>query len=343
MARRRDALTVDREPSGGGPALPSGLSLGTVPLVFGGAPIGGLYAPVSDEVAAGTLAAAWAAGIRAFDTAPHYGAGLSEQRIGEFLAGRPRDGFTVCTKVGRRLVPAAGDVEGAEGFYGTPPLTRVRDYSRDGVLRSLEESLRRLGLDRVDIALIHDPDDFLTQAADGAYPALADLRAQGTVRAIGAGMNSAAALTWLVERCDVDCVLVAGRYTLLDDSAAGTLFPLCLRRGVTVLAGGVFNSGILAGAGDRATYDYAPAPPAVLARARRMRDACARHGVPLAAAALRFTLRHPAVTAAVVGARTPEEVTSDVADLSTPIPDALFQELSMIAKTLPSAQTVNPS
>ena len=232
-------------------------------------------------------------------------------------------------------MPAVGDTEGAEGYYGTPPLTRIRDYSRDGVLRSLEESLRRLGLDRVDIALIHDPDDFLDQAAGSAYPALAGLRAQGTVRAIGAGMNSAAKLTWLVERCDLDCVLVAGRYTLLDDSAAESLFPLCQRRGVAVLAGGVFNSGILTGADDGATYDYAPAPPAVAARARRMRDACARHGVPLAAAALRFTLRHPAVTAAVVGARTPEEITADVSYLSTPIPDALFEDLSMIMKTLP--------
>ena len=138
-------------------------------LVFGGAPIGGLYAPVTDETADETLAAAWAAGIRAFDTAPHYGSGLSEQRIGTFLAGRPRDEFVLSTKVGRLLVPAAGDTEGVEGFYGAPPLRRIRDYSRDGVLRSLEESLRRLGLDRVDIALIHDPDDFLDQAVDGAY------------------------------------------------------------------------------------------------------------------------------------------------------------------------------
>ena len=297
------------------------------PIIFGGAPIGGLYAPVSDEAAARTLAAAWAAGIRAFDTAPHYGAGLSERRIGEFLAGRPRGEFAVCTKVGRRLVPAGGDVPGAEAFYGTPPLTRVRDYSRDGVLRSLEESLTRLGLDRVDIALIHDPDEVLSQAADETYPALAELRSQGTVAAIGAGMNSAAALTWLAERCDLDCVLEAGRYTLLDDSAADRLFPLCLRRGVAVLAGGVFNSGILAGAADGATYDYAPAPPALLARARRMRDACAAYGVPLAAAALQFTLRHPAVATAVVGARSPEEITADVSYLKTPIPDALWAEL----------------
>ena len=167
--------------------IPGSLVFG--PLVFGGAPIGGLYAPVSAEAAAATLAAAWDAGIRAFDTAPHYGVGVSERRIGEFLAGRPRDEFTVCTKVGRRLVPATGDVQGEEGFYGIPPLTRVRDYTRDGVRRSLEESLGRLGLDRVDIVLIHDPDDVMEQAADEAYPALAELRAQGTVRAIGAGMN----------------------------------------------------------------------------------------------------------------------------------------------------------
>jgi D-threo-aldose 1-dehydrogenase len=312
-----------------GPA--AGLALGAVPLAFGGGSIGGLYAPVSDEEAAQTLAAAWAAGIRTFDTAPHYGAGLSERRIGEFLAGRPRDEFVVCTKVGRRLVPATGDVEGAERFYGTPRLTRVRDYSRDGVRRSLEDSLDRLGLDRVDIALIHDPDDFVDQALDEAYPALAELRSQGVIRAVGAGMNSAAPLAWLVERCDFDCVLVAGRYTLLDGSAAEHLFPLCLRRGVAVLAGGVFNSGILAGADDGATYDYAPAVPALLTRARRLRDICARYHVPLAAAALQFTLRHPAVTAAVVGARAPGEIASDISYLSTDIPDALWGELATVS------------
>ena len=162
-------------------------------LVFGGAPIGGLYAPVSDETAAATLAAAWDAGIRAFDTAPHYGVGLSEQRIGEFLAERRRAEFVVSTKVGRRLVPAAGPVEGADEFYGTPALSRVRDYSADGVLRSLEDSLRRLRLDRVDIALIHDPDEHMTEALDGAYPALARLRSDGVVGAIGVGVNSASA------------------------------------------------------------------------------------------------------------------------------------------------------
>jgi D-threo-aldose 1-dehydrogenase len=304
--------------------------LGPFPLVFGGGSIGGLYAPVSDDEARQALEAAWDAGVRAFDTAPHYGVGLSERRIGDFLAGRPRAEFTVSTKVGRLLVPATGSVDGAEEFYGTPALSRVRDYSRAGVLASLEGSLRRLRLDRVDIALIHDPDDFMSAAVDDAYPALADLRSQGVVGAIGAGMNSAAPLTWLAERCDLDCVLVAGRYTLLDRSAADRLLPLCRQRGTAVLAGGVFNSGILADPRDDARYDYAPAPAAVAARARRMRDACARYGIPLAAAALQFTLRDPAVTAAVVGARTPAEIRSDVSYLSAHIPAALWTELESL-------------
>ena len=293
-------------------------------LVFGGAPIAGLYAPVSDEVAGATLQAAWDAGIRAFDTAPHYGVGLSERRIGDFLAGRPRAEFVVSTKVGRRLVPATGPVDGAEEFYDTPALSRVRDYSADGALRSLEDSLRRLRLDKADIALIHDPDDHMAEALDGAYPALARLRADGTVGAIGIGVNSAAVAEWFVMRSDLDYVLIAGRYTLLDDSAARSLFPLCRSRGVAVLAAGVFNGGILAGGNH---FDYVPAPPAVLARTRRIAEVCARHDVPLAAAALRYVLRHPAVTGAVVGARTPEEIRADAGYAGFPVPDALWAEL----------------
>jgi len=291
-------------------------------LVFGGASIGGLYEPVSEELAQATLTAAWDAGVRAIDTAPHYGVGLSERRIGDFLAGRPRHEFSVSTKVGRLLVPADGPVEGAELFYGTPALRRVRDYSRDGVLRSVEESLARLRLDRIDIALIHDPDDCLPQAADETYPALAELRDQGVVGAIGAGMNHADPLAWLITRTDLDCVMVAGRYTLLDQSAATSLFPLCLRRGVQVLAASVFNSGILAG-GDR--YGYAAPPPDVVQRVARIRDACARYGVPLPAAALQFVLRHPAVTAAVVGARTPAEIRADAEYLAVTIPAGLWE------------------
>jgi D-threo-aldose 1-dehydrogenase len=297
-------------------------------LVFGGAPLAGLYAPVSGDVAAATLEAAWAAGIRTFDTAPHYGVGLSEQRIGAFLAGRSRDTFVLSTKVGRRLVPADTDVDGAEAFYGTPALTRVRDYSSDGVLASLEDSLRRLRTDRIDVALIHDPDDHGPQALDEAYPTLARLRAEGVIGAVGIGMNQASMLQWFVERADLDCVLVAGRYSLLDTCGAESLFPACQRRGVAVLVGGVFNSGILADPRPGARYDYASASEAVLERATRIQAVCARYGVPIGAAAVRFVLRHPAVTAVVVGARSPREVTEDVGYLDTDVPEELFRELA---------------
>jgi D-threo-aldose 1-dehydrogenase len=297
-------------------------------MVFGGAPIAGLYEPVSDETAAQTLEAAWAAGIRAFDTAPHYGVGLSEQRIGAFLAGRPRAEFVLSTKVGRRLVAASGDVQGAEGFYGTPQLTRVRDYSRDGVLAALEDSLGRLRTDHVDIALIHDPDDHAEQALDGAYAALDQLRTEKVIGAVGVGMNQAGLLQWFVERADLDCVLVAGRYSLLDTSAAAGLLPACQQRGVAVLAAGVFNSGILADPRPGATYDYAPAPDGLLERAQRIRAVCARHGVPIGAAALHFVLRHPAVTAVVAGARSADEITEDARWLTAAVPDGLFPDLA---------------
>jgi len=299
------------------------LNLG--PLVFGGGSIGGLYSPVTEEAARATLAATWDAGIRAFDTAPHYGVGLSERRIGDFLAGLPRQEFIVSTKVGRLLVPACGPVEGVDDFYGTPELSRVRDYTRDGVLRSLSESLGRLRLDRVDIALIHDPDDHLLQALDEAAPALAELRDQGVVGAIGAGMNSADKLAWLTERADFDCVLIANRYSLLEDTADRVLLPLCAERGISVLAGGVFGTGVLAG-GDR--FEYAPASAEVKARVARLRDICDRYDVPLPAAALRYVLRHPAVTAAVVGARTPAEIQADAAYLALGIPDAMWAAIS---------------
>ena len=309
--------------------LPFGINQSPFPrLVFGGAPIGGLYTPVSDEQAAEALEAAWEAGIRAFDTAPHYGVGLSEQRIGRFLAGRPRAEFVLSTKVGRRLVPASGPVEGVDGFHGTPRLTRVRDYSRDGVLATLEDSMRRLGVDRVDIALIHDPDDYAAEALDGAYAALDQLRSEGTVGAVGVGMNQAPMLEWFVERADLDCVLVAGRYSLLDTRAAVGLFPACQRHGVAVLAAGIFNSGILADPRPGATYDYAPAPAGLLERAQRIRAVCARHGVALGAAATQFVLRHPAVTAVVVGARSAGEIMEDVSYLSADVPEDLFTELN---------------
>jgi aryl-alcohol dehydrogenase-like predicted oxidoreductase len=204
----------------------------------------------------------------------------------------------------------------------------VRDYSRDGALATLEGSLRRLGTDRIDIAFIHDPDDYAEEALDGAYVALDQLRSEGTIRAVGVGMNQAPLLEWFVERADLDCVLVAGRYSLLDTAAADSLFPACQARGVAVLAAGVFNSGILADPRPGATYDYAPAPASLLVRAQRIRSACARHGVPIGAAAIRFVLRHPAVTAVVVGARTAAEVAEDVGYLGAAVPGELFGELA---------------
>jgi D-threo-aldose 1-dehydrogenase len=309
------ARLVIPSPGGAGPAGASPGAASPSRLVFGAASIAGLYEPVSDEEAAATLAAAWDAGIRAFDTAPHYGVGVSERRLGDFL---------VSTKVGRLLVPATGQAEEGELFVGTPALSRVFDFSASGIQRSLEESLERLRLDRVDVALIHDPDDHMRQALDEAYPALVKLRDQGVAGAIGVGVNSADLAEWFVRRCDLDCVLVAGRYTLLEQPAAASLFPLCLERGVSVLTGGVFNSGILAG-GDR--YTYVAPPPAIAAKVAWLRRICASYDVPLAAVALRYVLRHPAVTAAVVGARTPAEIEADVDYLTVAIPDDLFREI----------------
>ncbi|MFF7281259.1 aldo/keto reductase [Streptomyces griseorubiginosus] len=309
--------------------IPLGRSGVTVTrLGLGTAPLAGLFSAVGADQAAATLDAAWAAGLRYFDTAPHYGAGLAERRLGDFLSasGRPRTEYTVSTKVGRLLVP--GDsAPGDEAFHGDEGLVRVRDYSPAGVYRSLAESLERSGLDAFDIVLIHDPDDHWEEAVRGAYPALARLRAEGGVRAIGAGMNQTGMLTRLVRETDLDCVLVAGRYSLLDRTAADALLPLCAEREVGVLVGGVFNSGVLAAPAPGATYDYGPAPEAVLRRAQDLARRCAAHGVPLAAAALQFPYRHPAVTSVVVGARSAREVTENVDHATREIPRELWDEL----------------
>jgi D-threo-aldose 1-dehydrogenase len=275
---------------------------------------------VSDDDARATVDRAWESGVRLFDTAPLYGSGLSERRLGAALADRPRDEYVLSTKVGRLLV--AG--EPSPLFPGAPPNAAVFDFSADGVRRSLAESLERLDLDRVDVVLIHDPDDHLEQAVAEAYPALEDLRSQGVVRRIGVGMNQWQALARFVRETDVDCVLVAGRYTLLDRGAANELLPLCEARGCGVLAGGVLNSGLLAGG---ATFDYSPASRELIARARELAESCARWGVSLKAAALQFPLRHTAVESILVGCRTPAEVEEDLALLDAPIPDGLWAEL----------------
>ena len=214
--------------------------------------------------------------------------------------------------MGRLLVPPGAAPGDAEGFYGAPQLARVSDYSPDGVRLSLEASLRRLRLDRIDLALIHDPDDHAQEALEGAYPALAQLRSEGVIGAIGIGMNRAELLEWFLPRTDLDCVLIAGRYTLLDTTAASGLLPECQRRGIGVLAGGVFNSGIVADPRPGARYDYRAASATMIGRAQQIRQVCTRYGLPIGAVALQFTLRHPAVTAAVIGARSPAEIGEDV-------------------------------
>ncbi|WP_424641399.1 aldo/keto reductase [Embleya sp. AB8] len=296
---------------------------------LGAAPLGNLGGALDGATAAAVVDAAWAAGVRYFDTAPHYGVGLSETRLGDALRGRPRGEYTVSTKVGRLLVDDPEAPTAGEGFVGTPARRRVLDYSRDGVRRSLAASLDRLGLDRVDIVLIHDPDAHWAQAVGEAYPALAELRDQGVVGAIGVGMNQSAMPARFVAETDLDCVMLAGRYTLLDRSGAD-LLDLCARRGVSVLGAGVYNSGLLADPRPGATYDYAPADQALLARALRLREVCAAHGVPLRAAALRFVAAHPAVATIVVGARDAAQIADTVALAASEIPARLWAELDAV-------------
>jgi D-threo-aldose 1-dehydrogenase len=297
-------------------------------LALGTAPLGNLYAPVAEEDAAATVGSALEAGLTYVDTAPHYGLGLAERRLGRLLAGVPRDRFVVSTKVGRLVRPLApGETADPEGFADSPPARRVWDLSGDGVRRSLEESLERLGLDRVDILLLHDPDDHEREAYEQALPALIGLRDQGVVTAIGAGMNQAEMLTRFVRDLDIDVVLVAGRYSLLDQRALAELLPTCAARGTAVVVGGVFNSGLLADPRPGATFDYAPAPPELVDRAARLAEVCARHGPPLRAAALAFPFGHPAVASVLVGARTAAEVQDAVAMVGRPVPAELWAEL----------------
>ena len=294
-------------------------------LDLGLAPLGGLFTPVGARQARDTVEQAWRLGIRYFDVAPLYGNGLAERRCGAVLAGKPRAGFALSTKVGRLLRPGGGDTQ---GIWAEPSgVTPVFDFSAAGVRMSYAESLGRLGLDRADILHLHDPDHRFEQAVTEALPALAELRARGRVGAVSAGMNQAAMLADLVRTGELDCVLVAGRFTLLDQSAAGELLPLCAARGVSVIAGGVFNSGLLADPRPGAPFDYAPAGADLVDRALAVRAVCERHGVPLRAAAIQFPFTHPAVSCVLVGARSPAEVTDAVRMAAVDIPAVLWKDL----------------
>lgn len=302
-------------------------------LGFGGAAIGNLFTALTDETAAAAVNAAWDNGIRYFDTAPHYGLGLSERRIGEALRGRPREQYVLSTKVGRILEPVDprghdGVGRDAEGGFDVPAAhVRRWDFSADGVRRSIEESLERLGLDRIDVVYIHDPDDHVEEAISQAYPALAELREQGVVSAIGVGMNQTAVPTRFVRETDIDVVLLAGRYTLLDRAGAVELLPAAEEHGVRVVLGGVFNSGLLADPRTAATYDYQPAPPDLVRRALEIEEVCEEYDVPLRAAALQFGLGHPAVASVLVGIRSPEQARDCAAMAGVTVPETLWSRL----------------
>lgn len=303
-------------------------------LGLGCAPIGNLFGEVTDAAARGTVEAAWDAGVRLFDTAPLYGHGLSETRLGLALAARPRADYLLSTKVGRLLVPGT---DNDTIFVGVPPLRPVFDFSETAALRSLEESLMRLAVDRVDVVHVHDPDDHGEEALAGAFPALRRMRDEGVIGAVGAGMNQPEMLTRFVREAGVDCVLLAGRYSLLDQRGLDELLPLCEREGVAVIAAGVFNSGLLADPRPGATYDYVEAPPQLVERARRLGEVCDAHGVPLRAAALQFPLGHPAVRTVLVGARTAAEMSENAALFDLPIPPALWDDLVSAGLLSPDA------
>jgi D-threo-aldose 1-dehydrogenase len=299
-------------------------------LSLGGAQLGNLYREVSDAQAQATVAAAWEHGIRYFDTAPHYGLGLSERRLGAALREHSREAYVLSSKAGRLLAPT-GRADGLddEGFVVPAAYRRVWDFSRDGIRRSVAESLERLGLDSLDIVYLHDPEHHMGAVFATGYPALEELRGEGAVRAIGAGMNYAQPLSEIVRATDVDVIMLAGRYTLLEQDALDELLPLCEQRGVGVVAAGVFNSGLLAQARppQDARFDYAQAPPELLERARLIAQVCERHDTPLPAAALAFAGAHPAVVSVCIGARSPEQLERNVSLYRRPIAHDLWREL----------------
>lgn len=297
-------------------------------LGLGTAPLGGLFEPVSDRQAEAAIEQAWALGIRYYDTAPLYGFGLAERRLGAFLRSKPRDSFVLSTKVGRLLRRRDAPPKEDRHYKGTPEERPRSDYSHDGVLRSVDESLQRLGLDRVDILLVHDPDRHYDAAVSGAFKALERLRSERTIAAIGAGMNQHEMLHRFAEAVPVDCFLMAGRYTLLDHtSALESFMPLCQREGIGVILGGIYNSGILADPHGAAKFNYEDADAALVARARQL-DALARaHGTSLKAAAIQFGLAHPATSCVLSGGRTADEIAENAAMAEATVPASFWHAL----------------
>ena len=295
-------------------------------LSLGTAALGGLYTSVSDADCTNTILTAIDNGINFIDTAPHYGKGTSEVRIGKALAGRDRSTFVISTKIGRLLVPSTTDID---DFFMDADNTVERkfDFSASGVRQSLEGSLERLGLDSVEILFIHDPDANADEAILEAYPELDRMRSEGIIKAIGVGMNQCETPTRVIKETDIDMVLIAGRYSLLDQKALEGLLPAALERNVDIIAAGVFNSGILANPVKGATYDYVPASDELLAKAVRIREVLDGHGVSLTSAALQFPLRHPAVKSVLVGCRSAAEVATNIAEFDKTIENKVWEDL----------------
>lgn len=315
-----------------------GTALSITAAGFGGAGIGNLYRPVPLADAQGALALAWQRGIRYFDTAPFYGFGLSERRIGDFLRDKPRDAFVLSTKVGRLLEPLKGRPAPDHGYADPLPFAPVYDYSYDGVMRSHEASLQRLGLDRVDILLLHDigrmthgaaNDAYFRDAMGGGLKALQELKAAGDIGAYGMGVNEVEVCLDALDHGEFDCFLLAGRFTLLDHAPAAPLLELCLARRTSLLIGGVFNSGILAtGPVPGAPYNYGAPPPEILERVRRLQEICAGHGVKLPTAALQFPGRHPAVATTLLGVVDAPSLARNLDGLAEAVPAALWNDLA---------------
>lgn len=303
------------------------------PLGYGAANVGNLYRPMSDDAAWEVLDAAWESGIRYFDTAPHYGLGLSERRLGAFLATKPRSDYVLSTKAGRLLRPSpetADRLDDANQFAVPASLRRVWSFTEDGIRASLDESLERLGIDAVDVLYLHDPEeDDLGPALASGVPALVSLREEGLVTAVGVGSKSTEALLAGVRAGGLDLVMVAGRYTLVEQPALDLVIPECRAAGVGVVAAAVFNSGLLSspqpGAGSR--YEYADVPAEILERVRRVEKVCAEYGVALPVAALQFPLREPAVRAVVVGGAVPDHVRENAQRVRADVPDELWARL----------------
>ena len=313
------------------------VDLNVTAFAFGTAPVGNIFSEIDEATSSAMFETSWQAGVRFYDTAPMYGHGLSELRTGQALRWKRRDDYVLSSKVGRVLRPARRESISFAPWVNAAPFAMEFDYSYDGTMRSFEDSLQRLALERIDIVFIHDIDVFtrgkdqpevFRQAMDGCYRALDNLRSQGLVKAIGVGVNEWEVCHEALRQRDFDCFLLAGRYTLLEQEALDAFLPLCEARGAAVLVGGGFNSGILAtGAKPGAKYNYAPAPAQIMEKVSRIEAVCAAFKVPLPAAALQFVVAHPAVPSFCAGTRTVEQLKQNLAWFSHPIPAEFWAAL----------------